>query len=118
MRLGVQGALVRGRLVPGDVEVRDGAIAAVGLGAGGGHGVAAPGFVDLQVNGFAGVDLMQAGPEAWAHASAALLATGTTAWRPTFITAPEAAMVAALRQMPRAGHGPRTLGSTDRAGAP
>jgi N-acetylglucosamine-6-phosphate deacetylase len=111
MRLGVQCALVGGRLLPGDVEVRDGAIAAVGLGAGGGRGVAAPGFVDLQVNGFAGVDLMQAGPEEWAQASAALLATGTTAWRPTFITAPESAMVAALEAMPRAGHGPRTLGA-------
>jgi N-acetylglucosamine-6-phosphate deacetylase len=111
MRLGVRGALVRGRLLPGDVEVRDGAIAAVGLGAGGGRGLAAPGFVDLQVNGFAGVDLMHATPEEWAHASAALLAAGTTAWRPTFITAPEAAMVAALRAMPRAGPGPRTLGA-------
>jgi N-acetylglucosamine-6-phosphate deacetylase len=111
MRLGVQCALVRGRLVPGDVEVRDGAVAAVGLGAGGGRGIAAPGFVDLQVNGFAGVDLMRAGPEEWARASAALLATGTTAWRPTFITAPETEMVRALRQMPSAGHGPRTLGA-------
>ncbi|MEO8687963.1 MAG: amidohydrolase family protein [Solirubrobacteraceae bacterium] len=103
MRLGVQCALVRGRLVPGDVEIRDGAIAAVGVGAGGGRGVAAPGFVDLQVNGFAGVDLMRAGPAEWAHASAALLATGTTAWRPTFITAPESAMVAALQSVPE-GH--------------
>jgi N-acetylglucosamine-6-phosphate deacetylase len=111
MRLGVRGALVRGRLLPGDVEVHDGAIAAVGLGAGGGRGLAAPGFVDLQVNGFAGVDLMAAGPEEWARASSALLAAGTTAWRPTFITAPEAAMVAALRAMPRTGPGPRTLGA-------
>ena len=111
MRLGVQCALVRGKLVPGDVEVRDGAIAAVGLGAGGGRGIAAPGFVDLQVNGFAGVDLTQAAPHEWASAGAALLAAGTTAWRPTFITAPEPAMLAALRAMPRAGHGPRTLGA-------
>ncbi len=111
MRLGVQCALVHGRLMPGDVEVRDGAIAAVGLGAGGGRGIAAPGFVDLQVNGFAGVDLMRAGPEEWGRASAALLAAGTTAWRPTFITAPETATLAALGAMPRAGRGPRTLGA-------
>jgi N-acetylglucosamine-6-phosphate deacetylase len=54
---------------------------------------------------------MHAGPEEWAGASTALLAAGTTAWRPTFITAPEAAMIAALREMPRAGSGPRTLGA-------
>ena len=52
MRLGVEAALVDGRLVPGDVAVDDGRIAAVGL-AGPGRGIAAPGFVDLQVNGFA-----------------------------------------------------------------
>jgi N-acetylglucosamine-6-phosphate deacetylase len=89
MRLGVQCALVRGR----------------------GRGIAAPGFVDLQVNGCAGVDLTRAGPEEWASAGAALLAAGTTAWRPTFITAPEAETVAALGAMSRAGHGPRTLGA-------
>jgi N-acetylglucosamine-6-phosphate deacetylase len=111
MRLGVRGALVRGRLIPGDVDLQDGTIGAVGLGAGGGRGLAAPGFVDLQVNGYAGVDLMDAGPEEWARAGAALLAAGTTAWRPTFITAREAAIVAALREMPRAGPGPRTLGA-------
>ena len=62
MRLGVSAALVDGRLLPGDVEVADGVVAGVGLPANGGsaRGIAAPGFVDLQVNGFAGVDLMTA----------------------------------------------------------
>ena len=59
MRLGVAAALVGGSLVPGDVEVADGAITAVGLEPRG-SGIAAPGFVDLQVNGFGGVDLMRA----------------------------------------------------------
>ena len=63
---------------------------AVGLGGGGGRGIAAPGFVDLQVNGFAGVDLRAADAEAYSRAGQALLATGVTAFQPTFITAPEA----------------------------
>ena len=53
MRLGVEAALVEGRLVPGDVSVDDGLVTAVGLD-GPGCGIAAPGFVDLQVNGFGG----------------------------------------------------------------
>jgi N-acetylglucosamine-6-phosphate deacetylase len=51
MRVGVAAAIVDGTRVEGDVEVEDGRVAAVGL-AGGGAGIAAPGFVDLQVNGF------------------------------------------------------------------
>ena len=88
MRLGVAAALVDGALVPGDVEVDGDRIAGVGLG-GAGRGIAAPGFVDLQVNGFAGVDLMHADREGHARAGAALLATGVTAYLPTFVTAPE-----------------------------
>ena len=67
MRLGVEAALVDGQLLPGDVEVDGGVVRAVGLG-GAGRGIAAPGFIDLQVNGFAGVDLM------------APTATATRAW--------------------------------------
>jgi N-acetylglucosamine-6-phosphate deacetylase len=51
MRLGVAAALVGGQLVDADVEVVDGRVAAVGVGVPRGSKVAAPGFVDLQVNG-------------------------------------------------------------------
>ena len=61
MRLGVSAALVDGELLPGDVEVVDGRIAAVGLAGSIGRAIAAPGFVDLQVNGYAGVDFSAAG---------------------------------------------------------
>ena len=111
-RLGVEAALVDGALVAGDVEIADGAIAAVGL-SGGGRGIAAPGFVDLQVNGFAGVDFMHAGRDAYARAGQAILATGTTAYQPTFITAAEADVVAALHELPagRARGGPCVIGA-------
>ena len=112
MRLGVAAALVEGRLVPGDVDVADGTVAAVGL-SGGGRGIAAPGFVDLQVNGFAGVDFMHADRDGYGRAGEAMLATGTTAYQPTFITASEDDLVAAVRAVPvgRADGGPCVIGA-------
>ncbi|HWK29264.1 MAG TPA: amidohydrolase family protein [Solirubrobacter sp.] len=122
MRLGVSAALVGGRLVAGDVAVRDGRISAVGLG-GGGRGVAAPGFVDLHVNGFAGVDFLTTGRDGYERAGAALLASGVTAFQPTFVSAPEATLVAALREVPAEprGHGgvsPRSTGAASPRGGP
>ena len=60
MRLGVEAALVGRELVPGDVEIVDGQIGRVGLSSANGKGVASPGFVDLQVNGFGGIDFLDA----------------------------------------------------------
>ena len=78
-----------------------------------GHGeVIAPGFIDLQVNGFAGHDAA-AGADAVAAISAALPATGVTAFLPTIISAPVdvgsafAAAVGAASEAP----GARVLGA-------
>jgi N-acetylglucosamine-6-phosphate deacetylase len=111
VRLGVAAALVSGRLVHGDVEVVDGLVTGVGLGSSGGRGIASPGFVDLQVNGFAGVDFLRADADGYALAGDALLETGVTAYLPTFITSPEEELLAALAEVPAAtGGGPRVLG--------
>src|SRR5919198_721696 len=72
-----------------EVEVVDGAVAGYGLASPNGRGLAAPGFVDLQVNGFAGVDLLEADADGYRRAGEALLETGVTAYLPTFISAPE-----------------------------
>src|SRR4051812_4434460 len=100
MRLGVRAALVDGRLVPGDVELAGERVARVGLTARGGDGIAAPGLVDLQVNGVPGVSDFHAGD--YARAAGPLLRAGTTAVQPTFITAPADELVAALRALPGA----------------
>jgi N-acetylglucosamine-6-phosphate deacetylase len=110
VRLGVEAAVVGRRIVPGDVEVVDGRITAHGLGRGNGRGVAAPGFVDLQVNGFGGVDFLEADADGYRRAGEALLETGVTSYLPTFITAPEEQLVAALGAVPRNGTLPRILG--------
>jgi N-acetylglucosamine-6-phosphate deacetylase len=111
VRLGVQAALVDGRLVPGDVAVEGGTVSAVGVGGGAGRGIAAPGFVDLQANGFAGVDFSTADAAGYRHAGEAMLATGVTAFQPTFITGPEQAVAEAVRAVPADGVGPRVLGA-------
>ena len=110
MRLGVVAALVDGRLVPGDVEILDGRVLQVGLASPAGQGIATAGFVDLQVNGFGGVDFSNADADGYRRAGEALLETGVTAFLPTLITAPEDRLVAALREAPIASIGPRVLG--------
>ena len=123
MRLGVEAALVDGALVPGDVDVADGdRRGRAGVG-GGGRGIAAPGFVDLQVNGFAGVDFMHTDRDGYGRAGEAILATGTTAYQPTFITAGEddlgggAARDAGRARRRRADRDRRSRGGAVRLGA-
>jgi N-acetylglucosamine-6-phosphate deacetylase len=113
MRVGVRDAIVAGRRVPGDVVVEAGKIAEVGALPPGSSGLAAPGFVDLQVNGFGGVDFLGAAPEDYSIAGSALAATGVTAYQPTFISSPMAAYGPALRVATAALEvrtGPRLLG--------
>jgi N-acetylglucosamine-6-phosphate deacetylase len=111
VRLDVEAALVGGVLVPGDVDIEDGVVVDVGL-AGGSRGrIAIPGFVDLQVNGFGGVDFLAASGADYAQAGEALLQTGVTAFQPTFITAAEATILDALRAMPPNGSTPHVIGA-------
>jgi len=112
VRLGVSAALVDGELLPGDVEIDDARIAAYGLPSANGRGIASPGFVDLQVNGFGGVDFLDTDADGYARAGEALLETGVTAYLPTLITAPEERLVAALGAIPEESErGPRILGA-------
>ena len=63
MRLGVARAVSEGTIVDGDVEVEDGRVSAVGVAPSGRSGIAIPGFVDIQVNGFGGIDFAAATPK-------------------------------------------------------
>ena len=108
MKLGVAAAVVEGMLVPGDVTVQDGIVTAVGSSPAGPHGLAVPGFVDVQVNGFAGVDVLSAQPGDYAAMGRALAATGVTAYQPTIITA---APPRGSGAGDRPGGGPRLLGA-------
>lgn len=114
MRLGVRAALVDGVVLGGDVEVRDGLVAAVGVSPAGRHGLAVPGFVDLQVNGFAGVDFGRADSDAIRRAGQAMLSTGVTAYQPTLVSDTEENLTRALGAIGdarRATPAPRVLGA-------
>jgi N-acetylglucosamine-6-phosphate deacetylase len=110
MKLGVEAALVDGVFVKGDVEIADGRIARWGLASPNGRGLAVPGFVDLQVNGFGGVDFLDADAAGYRRAGEALLETGVTAYLPTLITSPEETLLAALTEVPTDDSHPRVLG--------
>ncbi|MEA2623214.1 MAG: N-acetylglucosamine-6-phosphate deacetylase [Chloroflexota bacterium] len=98
MRLGVSAAILNGELVDTDLEVWEGRISGVRSPAGG-TGIAIPGLVDLQVNGYGGVDFMTATPEDHRQAARALLQTGVTAFLPTIVSAPVEDMIAAMERI-------------------
>ncbi|MEI7760572.1 MAG: N-acetylglucosamine-6-phosphate deacetylase [Thermoleophilia bacterium] len=87
MKLGAAAAVVDGLLVRGDVEIEDGLVVAVGLAAGR-SGIAVPGFVDLQVNGFRGIDILHATTEEIDALGVELARTGVLWYQPTLVTAP------------------------------
>jgi N-acetylmuramic acid 6-phosphate etherase/N-acetylglucosamine-6-phosphate deacetylase len=84
-RLGVAAAFVGGSLIEGDVAIHDGEIVAVGLSRAG-SGIAIPGLVDAQVNGYAGVDLLNADVDEILEMGRALERDGVVAYQPTLIT--------------------------------
>jgi len=113
MELGVSAALVDGTLVPGDVRIAAGQIMEVGVRPGtSARGMAVPGFIDLHINGFAGVDFLAAEPDDYHVVGRALAATGVTAYVPTFVTSPLSTFQEALRVVSEAAPeaGPRLLG--------
>ena len=81
-------AVVDGSLVEGDVRIEDGTVAGVGVAPAGDGGIAAPGFVDLHINGVAGVDFLTADADGYRDAAEALARTGVVAFQPTFVSAP------------------------------
>jgi N-acetylglucosamine-6-phosphate deacetylase len=88
----------------GFVELTDGVISGVSAGPPPrppditlADGYLLPGLVDLQVNGYFGIEFQAADAARWANAAAALLSTGTTSFVPTIITAPVDQLAATLR---------------------
>ena len=88
MRLGVRAALVDGRLLDGDVEIEGDRVSRLGARPPGAAGIAVPGFVDVHINGFAGVDFLDADADGYRRAGEALAATGVTAFLPTLVSCP------------------------------
>jgi len=62
------------------------------------------------VNGFGGVDFLDADAAGYRAAGDALLETGVTAYLPTLITSPPDELLAALREVPAGPERPRILG--------
>src|ERR1019366_3320318 len=77
------GSLIRGR-----ITFTDRITALESASDGGDEEYILPGFVDLQVNGSHGIDVMNASADALATLSRHLAREGATAWMPTAVTAP------------------------------
>ena len=108
-------------VAPGYVATAGGVITTVGQGAPPRtpdvalpDGMLLPGFVDLQVNGYFGEEFLTSGADGWARVTTRLPQTGTTAFLPTFVTAPPGVLAAGLRAasavIPALPAGARVLG--------
>ena len=107
-------------LTPGVVEIEDGRV--VRVRAGSPHradvvvrsGILAPGLIDLQINGAAGVDFLSCDSEAqFGRALRYLASTGVTGFLPTLISAQSDHLREAMmrwRRFATLGGGPRILG--------
>ncbi|MPY91530.1 MAG: N-acetylglucosamine-6-phosphate deacetylase [Acidimicrobiia bacterium] len=88
-RLGASACVVEGSVVPGDVVVDDGRVVEVAAWPPGRRGgTACAGFLDVQVNGLAGVDFGDTDEDGYGHAASVLASTGVTGWLPTLPTSP------------------------------
>ena len=83
----------------------DGTVDAVGVRPPVARGLAVAGFVDLQVNGFGGVDLATADNAGYRRAAVALARTGVTSYLPTLPSHAPAAYGPALAVAPRGRRG-------------
>jgi N-acetylglucosamine-6-phosphate deacetylase len=90
-------------LAPGYVSIAGGHITGVGAGPPPGTpdlaldtGILLPGLIDLQLNGGYGADLAAVEAAGWARLAGRLPETGTTAFLPTFTSAPVAELARAL----------------------
>ena len=84
-RMGVKGVIVDGQHYPGDISIKDGVVDQIGLPPGK-SGIVIPGFVDVQVNGFAGVDFTTATRQSWDMANKRLASTGVTTYLANIIS--------------------------------
>ncbi len=109
-RLGVAGAFVAGRLVAGDVAIEEDRVAAIGL-PGSGRGLALPGLVDLQVNGYAGIDALSASERELVEMGRALARDGVLAYLPTLISSEPSQTKRALRRLDQLGRRPVSDGA-------
>ena len=79
-----------------------------------GRGLAIPGLVDLQVNGYAGVDVLDAEPGELVEMGRALARDGVLWYQPTLVTSPLEETLAALQSVGQAyelGGSARILGA-------
>jgi N-acetylglucosamine-6-phosphate deacetylase len=83
----VSRAYVDGEWVAGDVTIDGDMIDAIGMTPAGTGGSAVPGFVDLQVNGFAGVSFTTCDRQGFGVAATAIARHGVTSFLPTIPTA-------------------------------
>lgn len=108
--MGVKAAIVNGEYLPGDISISDGLVDQVGLPPGQ-TGLAIPGFVDLQVMGFGGVDFTNSPADGWEEAGIQLASTGVTSYLANLISNDAAVINNAVKVANEVSNREQILGS-------
>ena len=111
MKLGVAAFVAGDQVLPGDVEIEDGVVTAIGLPPGHARLTAVPGFIDVHFHGHRGIEFADSTIDQHEDLARRITSTGVTAYQPTLWTmAPEETMDALSRHPGEVEGGARVLG--------
>jgi len=100
VKLGVAACVADDRIVPGDIEIEEGIVTAIGLPPGSSGLTAVPGFIDVHFHGHGGIEFADSTVDQHKDLARRITSTGVTAYQPTLWTMAVEETIDALARHP------------------